>query len=451
MTQCEECGYNWASPTEHAIAVVAAFPGHVSSLLHDLGALDTDERLRARPAASVWSPFEYIAHAGDAIAWYGQRIGRVVTTDRPTLEGLDWAARTDAERYHERQLQDVLSTVGRQCGRFAADLAALTATDWAREGTGSDGSPRTIANLAHRAAHEAQHHLHDIARGLTARRPKRTLLVSDLDGTLLRSDGTLGARTIDTVNAFIAGGGLFTYATARSYATASRATNGLNLTLPVITYGGAVIVDPTSGRPRPAQMVGQETARAVIELTETSSSLQPILFATHGSRDRVCWLAGKQTAGLDAFLAKRQGDSRLMPLQEWSDIDLAAVFYISIIGGHDPLAELRELIPNADVHVMFSQDVYSPTEWWIEISAAHGTKAAALTALTRELAVDELICFGDNHNDLPMFAIANHSVAVRNATSAALAAATQVISANDDEAVAHWIADTYGIQATPAR
>lgn len=44
-----------------------------------------------------------------------------------------------------------------------------------------------------------------------------TLYVTDLDGTLLRPDGSLGRRTLTVVNAFIASGGLITDATARSF------------------------------------------------------------------------------------------------------------------------------------------------------------------------------------------------------------------------------------------
>jgi hydroxymethylpyrimidine pyrophosphatase-like HAD family hydrolase len=75
----------------------------------------------------------------------------------------------------------------------------------------------------------------------------RTLLVSDLDGTRLRPDATLGPATLEVVNHFIDSGGLFTYATARSFTSASRVTHGLQLALPMVTYGGAVIVDPRAG------------------------------------------------------------------------------------------------------------------------------------------------------------------------------------------------------------
>ena len=48
----------------------------------------------------------------------------------------------------------------------------------------------------------------------------KTLYVSDLDGTLLRSDETLSTYTCDVINELVEKGMLFSYATARSYHTA---------------------------------------------------------------------------------------------------------------------------------------------------------------------------------------------------------------------------------------
>ena len=47
----------------------------------------------------------------------------------------------------------------------------------------------------------------------------RTLYVSDLDGTLLRSDETISNSTKEIINQFIDNGGYFSYATARSIFT----------------------------------------------------------------------------------------------------------------------------------------------------------------------------------------------------------------------------------------
>ena len=70
----------------------------------------------------------------------------------------------------------------------------------------------------------------------------KTLYVSDLDGTLLRSDAKTSAYTNQVIIQLTSDGILFSYATARSYLTATKATKGLNAKIPIITYNGAVIL-----------------------------------------------------------------------------------------------------------------------------------------------------------------------------------------------------------------
>ena len=74
-----------------------------------------------------------------------------------------------------------------------------------------------------------------------------TLYVSDLDGTLLNSNQTLSTFTIQTINQLVSDGMLFSYATARSYQTAKKVTQGLQAPFPLIVYNGACMRDNVSG------------------------------------------------------------------------------------------------------------------------------------------------------------------------------------------------------------
>ena len=62
----------------------------------------------------------------------------------------------------------------------------------------------------------------------------KTLYVSDLDGTLLRSDETTSDFTNKTINELISRGMLFSYATARSYVTSRQVTKGIDARIPLI-------------------------------------------------------------------------------------------------------------------------------------------------------------------------------------------------------------------------
>ncbi|MDE6789584.1 MAG: HAD family hydrolase, partial [Ruminococcus sp.] len=63
-----------------------------------------------------------------------------------------------------------------------------------------------------------------------------TLYVSDLDGTLLRSNEITSDYTNSVINSLTDMGMIFSYATARSFITAKKVTKGLNARIPLIVY-----------------------------------------------------------------------------------------------------------------------------------------------------------------------------------------------------------------------
>ena len=75
----------------------------------------------------------------------------------------------------------------------------------------------------------------------------RTLYVSDLDGTLLNKQDRINPESIRIINDLVSKGMLFTYATARSFSSASVVTRGLSTDIPVIVYNGAFILHPATG------------------------------------------------------------------------------------------------------------------------------------------------------------------------------------------------------------
>ena len=78
---------------------------------------------------------------------------------------------------------------------------------------------------------------------------------------------------------------------------------------------------------------------------------------------------------------------------------------------------------------------------FVELAAGQVTKATALDLLVADLGITaaNVACFGDNHNDVPMLEWAGASYAMANGTDDAKAAATEVIGSNDNDAVADKI------------
>ena len=77
----------------------------------------------------------------------------------------------------------------------------------------------------------------------------------------------------------------------------------------------------------------------------------------------------------------------------------------------------------------------------LEVSAAGVTKASALQRLCGgwQVAAAEVVAIGDMVNDLSMLHWAGRAVAVANAHTDVLAAADEVIGANDSDGVAEYI------------
>lgn len=287
---------------------------------------------------------------------------------------------------------------------------------------------------------ELDWHHHRVASG-TDSAVASTLYVSDLDFTLLRSDATLSARTVEVVNELVDSGGLFTFASARSYTSAARVTAGLHLRLPLITYGGAIRVDSPGGTITDVRPIPPQTVRAIIAATVDHAYVEPLLFAMVEDRDRVCWREAHTTAHVRSFAASRVGDPRLLPLPDWAVVTTAPVFYATLIGEQQHIDELRHSLDAylSDCFVTVGPDVYHPTQTWLEISSRHATKAAAARRLQDQLHATELVAFGDNVIDIPLFQIADHACAVANAVPELLAIADEVIPSNDQDGVAAWL------------
>lgn len=69
------------------------------------------------------------------------------------------------------------------------------------------------------------------------------------------------------------------------------------------------------------------------------------------------------------------------------------------------------------------------------------TKASAVQKLKQITQSDYVVVFGDGINDLEMFGAADECYAMANAEPELKAVATNIIESNDNDGVAHWLAE----------
>jgi Cof subfamily protein (haloacid dehalogenase superfamily) len=246
------------------------------------------------------------------------------------------------------------------------------------------------------------------------------LAAIDLDGTLLRSDGTLSDRT----RVALASTPLeVVIVSARGPRGVGEVVDAAGLAGTAIASNGAAIVDLATRRVIRERAIESEVAAALV--ADIRERLPGVLFGIE--RDAFAhehgfaawnWTPPPDTRVADALELLEEPPRKLVVLHAEQALDAVADAVREVVG--DRAA------------------VYISGEWVVEISAAGVNKATALAELCAERGVDadEVIAFGDHQNDVPMLAWAGHGVAVGNAHPDAIAIADEISLSCDDDGVA---------------
>lgn len=267
----------------------------------------------------------------------------------------------------------------------------------------------------------------------------KTLYISDLDGTLLNSGAQVSRTTQRVVGGLIRQGGLFTVATARSFTSASPIVRGLNLNLPLATYNGAFLVKPWNGAAIDFHPIGRIQAAGIVR-TIRATGVYPVVFSLIGGVEKASWVEGRETDGIRGFLAARRGDPRLRPVKTDELLCEGTIFAVTVMGRQETVAELGEQLAAMDfIQYSMQEDTYRQGEYWMDITGASADKGAAVKKLRQFTGAQEVVVFGDNRNDIPMFEAADRGYATANACEELKTIAAGIIPSNDEDGVAKWL------------
>jgi Cof subfamily protein (haloacid dehalogenase superfamily) len=268
------------------------------------------------------------------------------------------------------------------------------------------------------------------------------LYISDLDGTLLNSRQELSCETIQIINRCLAAGLKFTIATARSFDSAGPIIAPLSLQLPLILNNGVFIYDPVQKVDIVANLLETRIGCLILKKCE-DRGVSPLLFTNDRQNQRQIFYRGIFHHGQEVYINDRlaKNDRRLTRIADLSGCLTPELQIIAIIliGEADSLAPIhRELKEYPEIGCHFTRDIYSGA-YWLEIAHRNATKYWAAKYIKSYLGADQLICFGDNLNDLPLFQAADFCYAMDNAHVDLKKNATGVIGTNDQNGVAEFI------------
>ncbi|HEU68188.1 MAG TPA: HAD family phosphatase [Candidatus Acetothermia bacterium] len=228
------------------------------------------------------------------------------------------------------------------------------------------------------------------------------LFAFDLDGTLLAQDGTIPPGTKEFLTA-ARGQAKITLVTGRSLASAQRYIREIEITCPVVLYHGAVVWDPSAGKPVLERTIPPELARRALAMLE-SLPVHVQVYLTAG--DPTVYVA-RVTAPIQRFLDKEN-----LPVKEVALTGILARSPLKLLAIGEPeilaTAEdaLRETLPELTV-------VRSEREY-VEVLPPGVSKGEGLAWLCAHLGIrlQDVVAVGDQMSDLSMIERAGLGVAM---------------------------------------
>lgn len=260
------------------------------------------------------------------------------------------------------------------------------------------------------------------------------LIAADLDDTLLDENSKISPRNRKAIRSAVDQGVRFVIVTGRMFKTSVSYLDelGLNGDCPLINYHGALIKKAKSREIILHQSLNNELAVAVAEEAErqdchVSLFIDDNLYISEESEfsryyQSLAKIELQEVGVLSAFLKKNGASPSKMSIIRWD-------------GRIDEIeAGLKETFGE-------KLSVLQSRPYFLEITDRKATKGQALRWLVEREGIkrEEVIAFGDGHNDLDMISYAGLGVAVANARPEVLEAADLVASSSSEDGVAEVI------------
>ena len=268
------------------------------------------------------------------------------------------------------------------------------------------------------------------------------LAAIDLDGTLLRSDGTVSTRSRKALAAARTAGIEIVLVTARSPRSVRVIAADLELGGIAVCANGALLYDLDAAEIVLHRPLAAAVAHRIVR--GLRSDLPEITFG---------WELELRFGSEPSYEAAREGTRWPRPAGSFPPCD--------VLEWREPMTKLIVRLPGADLAAVLEAtrllggddaEVTITGDAFVEVMARGVAKEAALAELAAErgVAPRHVVAFGDQLTDAGMLRWAGLGVAVANATPFALEAADEVTASNDEDGVAHVLERLAGA-AQPSR
>lgn len=254
---------------------------------------------------------------------------------------------------------------------------------------------------------------------------RRRLVATDLDGTVVRHDGTISPRTVAALSAVEDAGWHLVLVTGRPPRWMAPVVEATGHRGRAICANGAFVYDLHTEQVLESFLLEPAAVR------EVARRLRAVMPGVHFALEAGDVFA--REPGYNAHWPMPVAHP-VGPVEEVLDRPVAKILARDDTSLGDAMLEIAAPAL-ADLATVTHSN---PRDGLLEISAPGVSKASTLARLCAELEVDaaEVVAFGDQPNDLPMLAYAGTAYAVANAHPAVLSAVDHHTASVDDDGVA---------------
>lgn len=270
----------------------------------------------------------------------------------------------------------------------------------------------------------------------------KTLYISDMDGTLLQSNGEMSEYTKEKLNEFHRRSIPFAVATARSMVSVMPLLEGVRFSAPIVLMNGVFVYDTETGRAVKYHEIERSAIQKILDCFY-ENGLHPFMFLYSDDYKLSIRYTEFDNEGMKEFYDKRVDmlDGRFTQTDDLTDVENAQhpvyVNYYALPEILDPVAEKLKCVQGIDF--AYYKDSYSD-DWLIEIYSHTASKANGANEVAKLVGAEKITAFGDNLNDIIMLNGADCAVAVENAVSEVKEIADVIIGNNNENSVVNFIA-----------
>jgi len=259
---------------------------------------------------------------------------------------------------------------------------------------------------------------------------KYKAVVTDVDGTLLNSDGSLSEFSQEVLKEYVSKGGHLILATGKLFKSIRPLCKEFSLTSKQIAGNGALIVDPVTERITILSKMDPSSVKSIIEILK-KRKIEFVLYKSNS----IHYEEGK-IKEFNLNLIIKGGEGELLTSKNYNNWE-GVIKILSFIT--DPSQE--KIVREEVVGTCKGIKVFRTSPYYLEFTKKGTSKFNALKRVLKELKIglESVVAFGDQENDIELLKKAEIGVAVENAPFKLKDVTDYVTASCDDDGVANFI------------